>query len=79
MHIVLSIKTDLRPTPSNITCRRPASLLTQHLQAYGGATGGHTSLFSIHLLLILLSRHDNAFCFSLTKNHDLSINIYFPH
>ena len=61
MHMVLSINADLRPVPADITCRRPDSLLTQHLQAYGSATGGHASLCSIHLQPILLSRHDNAF------------------
>ena len=37
MHIVLNIKANLRPVRANIICRRPSSLLTQHLQAYRGA------------------------------------------
>ena len=40
MHIFLNIKAD-RPVPANIIRRRPSSLLTQHLQAYRGAKGGH--------------------------------------
>ena len=72
MHIVLSINADLRPVPADITCR-PDSLLTQTLQAYWGATGGHASLRSIYMLPILLSRHDNAFHFS-TNNEIIMIN-----
>ena len=41
MHIFLKMKVDLRPVPANIICRRPYSLLTQHLQAYRGSKGGH--------------------------------------
>ena len=67
MHIVLNKKADLRPIPANIICRRASSLLTQHLQAYRGAKGGHASLFSIHMLPILLSTHDNAFHFSINN------------
>ena len=52
MHIVLNIKAGLRPVPANIICRRPSSLLTQHLRAYWG-TIGHALLFSIHMLSIL--------------------------
>ena len=32
----MNIKSDLRPVRANVICRRPSSLLTQHLQAYRG-------------------------------------------
>ena len=71
MHIFLNIKADLRPVPANIICRRPSSLLTQHLQAYRDAKGSHAFVHH-HVLPILLSRHDNAFHFSI--NNQIMIN-----
>ena len=66
--------------PTSFICRRLSSLFTQHLQAYRGAKGGHVSLFSVHLLPIIFSRHDNAFYFSINKQR-IMINqstFYFP-